>query len=76
MKKVIDITGMTCAHCSSRVEKALNGLDGVEAKVNLKKNQATVTLADNITDDMLNAAISEAGYKATQISEKKSLFGN
>ena len=35
MKKEMLIEGMSCMHCSGRVEKALNGLDGVNAKVDL-----------------------------------------
>ena len=31
----LDITGMTCASCSARIEKKLNRLDGVSASVNL-----------------------------------------
>lgn len=32
MKKIMEIKGMTCEHCQARVEKALNSIDGVEAK--------------------------------------------
>ncbi|BDG35734.1 heavy metal-transporting ATPase [Parageobacillus caldoxylosilyticus] len=32
----LPITGMTCAACSSRIEKVLNKMDGVEANVNLE----------------------------------------
>ncbi|GAQ18564.1 copper-exporting P-type ATPase A [Oceanobacillus picturae] len=38
----LNITGMTCAACSSRVEKVLNKMDGVEAQVNLTTEKATV----------------------------------
>ncbi|WP_077324831.1 heavy metal translocating P-type ATPase [Virgibacillus siamensis] len=38
----LGITGMTCAACSSRVEKVLNKMDGVEAQVNLTTEKATV----------------------------------
>ena len=40
MKKEMLIEGMSCMHCSGRVEKALNGLDGVNAKVDLEKKTA------------------------------------
>ena len=36
-KKTISIEGMTCDHCRQSVEKALNAMDGVSARVNLKK---------------------------------------
>jgi len=74
LKKIIDIKGMTCAHCQAAVEKALNGIDGVEAKVDLKKNQATVNLQKEIADEVLKEAIEEAGYEVTSITVKKGLF--
>ncbi|MBA4537747.1 copper-translocating P-type ATPase [Bacillus aquiflavi] len=40
----IDITGMTCAACSTRIEKVLNKMDGVEATVNLTLENATIEL--------------------------------
>ena len=42
MTKVMSINGMMCAHCQAHVEKALNAIDGVEAKVNLEAKNATV----------------------------------
>ena len=39
VKKVIKINGMSCGHCQAKVERALAGLDGVKAKVDLKKNR-------------------------------------
>ncbi|MGV3488148.1 MAG: copper ion binding protein, partial [Tuberibacillus sp.] len=38
----LDITGMTCAACSNRIEKVLNKMDGVEANVNLALENAKV----------------------------------
>jgi Cu+-exporting ATPase len=38
----LDVEGMTCAACAARIEKNLNGLDGVEASVNLATEKATV----------------------------------
>ena len=43
MKKNFDVTGMTCSACSSRVEKAVSHVPGVEdVNVNLLKNSMTV----------------------------------
>jgi P-type Cu+ transporter len=60
----IPVTGMTCATCSKRVEKALNKTPGVlEATVNLASEQATVTYAPSETDwPTIKAAIERAGY--------------
>jgi copper ion binding protein len=74
MKKVIEIKGMSCGHCQARVEKALNEIDGVEAKVDLKKNRAVVTLAKEVNDQMLSDAVTEAGYEVVSVTEKKGLF--
>lgn len=40
----IGITGMTCASCSTRIEKSLNKMEGVEANVNLALEKAKVTI--------------------------------
>lgn len=59
----LDITGMSCASCVSRVEKALLKVPGVEtATVNLATERATVTGGDQ---QALLAAVGKAGYVAT-----------
>ena len=65
-RRTILIEGMTCAACSTRVEKALNKLDGVEkAHVNLSNNKATVEFKVGIIDDtLLINTIEKAGYGA------------
>ncbi len=61
----LDITGMTCAACSGRVEKALAAVDGVEkAKVNLALEKAEVTLANGAPPEALVAAVDATGYGA------------
>jgi copper chaperone CopZ len=74
MKKIIAINGMTCGHCQARVEKVLNEIDGVEAKVELKKNRAIVNLTKDVNDQTLSDVVSEAGYEVISITEKKGLF--
>jgi Cu+-exporting ATPase len=60
----LPITGMTCASCSTRVEKALRKTPGVlEANVNLATERATVTIAPGSTDlAALTVAVERAGY--------------
>ncbi|MDW8213867.1 MAG: heavy metal translocating P-type ATPase [Roseiflexaceae bacterium] len=60
----IPITGMTCASCAARVEKALRNVPGViEASVNLASEHATVTFTPaDVTWSDLVAAIENAGY--------------
>ena len=68
MNKTIKIEGMMCSHCSGRVEKALNALDGVTAVVDLEAGTAAVTLTKEVSDDTLTAAIVNAGYEVTGIA--------
>lgn len=75
MKKIISINGMSCGHCQAKVEKALNAIAGVEAKVDLKKKIATVTLKQEVKDEIFKEAVNEAGFEAVSVSEKKGLFG-
>lgn len=60
----LPVTGMSCAACASRVEKALRGQSGVtEASVNYATGEATVTLAaDPPTARQLAQAVRGAGY--------------
>ena len=61
----LDISGMTCASCSSRVEKALAKVPGVlEASVNLATEKATVKLVQGGSAAALIAAVERAGYGA------------
>ncbi|MBC8537007.1 heavy metal translocating P-type ATPase [Feifania hominis] len=69
MKKLMHIEGMSCGHCSARVEKALGALDGVSASVDLEAKTATVTLSAAVSDEALTAAVTEAGYTVTGIEE-------
>jgi Cu+-exporting ATPase len=75
MKKIIKIEGMSCGHCQAKVEKTLNAMSGVEAKVDLKKKNATVNLVTDVEDAVFKEAIMEAGYEVTSIEVKKGLFG-
>ena len=61
----LDITGMTCASCVRRVERALSKIEGVEtASVNFAAENARVTLAAPIPVETLVAAVEKAGYAA------------
>ncbi len=61
----LDISGMTCASCSARVEKALGKVPGVlDASVNLATEQATVKLTPGASAAALIAAVERAGYGA------------
>ena len=70
----LEISGMTCASCAMRVEKALAKVSGVASvSVNLATEKATVNLSDTATGiDTLVAAVTKAGYQATPIVEEAS----
>ena len=66
MKQTFDVTGMTCAACSARVEKAARGVDGVsDVAVNLLKNSMEVD-SDGAPETLaaVAAAVEKAGYGA------------
>ena len=67
MKKTIKIEGMMCSHCTGRVDKALNALDGVTATVSLEDKVAYVTVDGAVTDEELKKAVVDAGYEVTGI---------
>jgi Cu+-exporting ATPase len=63
----LDITGMTCASCATRVERKLNKLPGVEATVNLATETARVSLPAGVSADEAIAAVESAGYGAHHV---------
>lgn len=64
MVKVLNIEGMMCAHCQAHVKEALEGLEGVtQAEVSLEDKRASVTMAQEISDESLTEAVTKAGYK-------------
>ncbi|AVJ19296.1 copper-translocating P-type ATPase [Serratia sp. MYb239] len=69
----LSVTGMTCASCVGRVERALAAVDGVEqATVNLATERAQVQVAAGVNPDDLIAAVAQAGYEAQTIAADKS----
>ena len=64
MEKTLKIEGMMCMHCSGRVQKALEAIDGVvSANVSHETGTAVVTLNQNVSDDVLKKAVTDAGYQ-------------
>ena len=68
MKKTMVIEGMSCGHCSARVEKALNALDGVTAKVDLEAKTASIETEGRASDEQMKAAVTDAGYDVVSLS--------
>ena len=77
MKETFDITGMTCAACSARVQKAAGEVAGVtEANVNLLKNSMELVYdGDQATVEAVCAAIDRAGYGAHPRAQRASARG-
>ena len=65
MKTVLQIKGMSCAHCTQHVKEALEAVTGVEsAEVNLGAKNAEVEHGEEVSPGALKAAVIEAGYEA------------
>lgn len=69
MKRQFDVKGMTCASCSSRVEKVVGKMDGVnDVVVNLATEKMTVDFdQDKVSVDQIEEKVKKAGYEATEI---------
>lgn len=68
----LSISGMTCASCTGRVERALEGLPGVlSANVNLATETASVRVLDGaISADALAQTVSDVGYPAKPVQDE------
>lgn len=72
-KQELSIGGMTCAACSSSVEKAVNELDGVRASVNLATEKLTFEILDtskySVSD--IEEKVKKVGYKVIHYSDQE-----
>lgn len=68
----LSVTGMTCASCVRRVERALSRVDGVEtAAVNFAAETARVTLGAPVPVEALIEAVEKAGYHARPLTDRE-----
>ena len=68
MEKLMTVNGMMCGHCTGRVQKALEALEGVKAvTMDLEAKTALVGMETEVTDEALTAAVAEAGYEVEKI---------
>ena len=73
----LGVTGMTCTSCSSRVQRKLNKLDGVEAAVNYSTETATVDYDPSKVDvEQLLSTVRSAGYDAFVVQDKEPLLAD
>lgn len=68
MKKTMMIEGMMCQNCVKHVFNALSKVEGVDSvEVDLDGKKAEVALKDEVSDDVLKEAVTEAGYEVLDI---------
>ena len=67
----ISVKNMMCAHCEAHVTKALLAIDGIES-VSASHEEATVTITANgpVNEELIKAAVTEAGYEYGGILEE------
>ena len=64
------LQGMTCGACAARIEKTLNGIDGVEAAVNYATESAMVAFdGTSVEQSTLIQAVIDAGYGARVVDD-------
>ena len=62
--KTIFIEGMSCGHCSKRVEEALKSVDGVKSvSVSLEDKKAEIVLKKDISNEILKSTIEDIGFE-------------
>lgn len=66
-----NITGMTCDGCRAKVEKTLNTIEGIEAKVSLNPPVATITMEKHIPTEKLQEALIAVGKYSIEMSNGK-----
>lgn len=64
MATKISITGMTCGHCVSSVEKALAAVPGVTKVIEVSKDRGEAIIDGAAESAALLAAVAEEGYEA------------
>ena len=63
----LPISGMTCASCVARVEKALRAVPGVSAaSANLATESARIAAAPTVTASVISQAVAKAGYEVAR----------
>ena len=71
MTKIMKIEGMMCGHCTGRVQKALEAVEGVSGVVmSLEEKTAAVEMSGEVADAVLKEAVTQAGYEVTGITVK------
>lgn len=71
MKTIVKIEGMSCEHCSNKVQNAFMNIDGIKAvKVNLYKKEAIILSSNKLDKDIIKNLIENLDYKLLDIVEE------
>lgn len=65
--KTFKVEGMRCEHCKSRVEEAVNDINGVAGKVELKNGELTVLYAQRVDDSLITSRLERLGYTVCEL---------
>ena len=66
--KTIFIEGMSCGHCSKRVEDALKSVNGVKSvKDSLEEKKADVILKNDVDNEILKNAVEDVGFEVVNV---------
>ena len=76
MKKIINVSGMDCSHCSRSAEEALSAIEGVtRVKADREKGTVTLTMKKDVDDKLLIDTIESLGFTPGEITIKAGIFG-
>ena len=68
MNKTMIIEGMMCGHCTGRVQKVLEAVQGIASvTMSLENKSAELVLNEEVADETLKAVVTEAGYEVVEI---------
>jgi copper chaperone len=66
-EKEVKIQGMSCENCKKRIQRQLDRIDGVSAKVDWKKGVAKISEDREVPDDTIRRTIERLDYKVVDI---------
>ncbi len=68
---VLDVDGMMCSGCATKVDNALNSLKGVYAKTDLSKKKTTVHMKEKLEETTLRRTVNDIGpYTVMKVEMK------
>lgn len=68
---IIDVEGMHCQNCKSRIERNINKIEGASCKVNLKKKIATVQFDRELDVQEIKRIIERLEFSVGEIKEER-----